>query len=412
MPLMRQAVVSLAAVALVACSDPTGPVRRSIDELPRPLTDSERSLIEASNGFAFSLLRQVNAEAPDSNLFLSPLSVSMALGMAMNGTAGETQQEIREALGFGNMPLADANQSYRSLIDMLRGLDDRVDFRLANSIWYEQTFPVEPGFLEITTDYFDAEVAAVDFRDPGTVDEINAWVDDATAGKIERILDVIPGDAVMYLINAIYFKGDWTTTFEAKNTHDAPFAALGGQVTVPMMQKDDSIAYANVNGTQIIELPYGGEAFAMSVVLPPPGTDINTFIANLTPQQWDALHGAMRGHNVRLYFPKFKLESEVQLKNALRALGINLAFSGGLGDFSPMSSTMGDRLEISRVKHKTYVDVDERGTEAAAVTAVEVVAVCACGPQLVEFRADRPFVFAIRERLTGTILFVGKVVSL
>ena len=409
MAVMRKAGISFAAAVLVACSDPTGPVQGTIEDLPRPLTDSERSLIAASNGFAFSLLRQVNSAAPDSNLFISPLSVSMALGMTMNGTAGDTQRELREALGFADMPMGDVNESYRSLIELLRGLDRTVDFRLANSIWYEQTFPVEPAFLQTTKDFFDAEVTATDFRNPGTVGVINSWVEDATAGKIDEIIDVIPDDVIMYLINAIYFKGDWTTTFEAKNTQDAPFVALGASVTVPMMQKDDSIAYATVNGTQIVELPYGGEAFAMSVVLPPAGSDINAFIASLTQQDWETLHAATRGQNVRLYLPKFKLESEYELKDALRSLGVMLAFSGGNGDFSPMSSSMGDRLEISRVKHKTYVDVDEKGTEAAAVTAVEVRVVCACEPTPVVFRADRPFVFAIRERLSGTILFVGKV---
>ena len=398
--------VFILAVGLAACADATGPGVRPITELPRPLTDAERTVIGASNGFAFSLMRQLNAAAPDSNLFISPLSVSMALGMTMNGTAGQTLDEMRTTLGFADFPLADANESYKSLIALLRGLDSRVDFRIANSIWHEQSFPVESSFLETTNTFFDAEVAARDFRDPATLQAINSWVNTATAGKIDHILDEIPSDAVMYLINAIYFKGDWTTSFDARNTEQQPFAGIAGSVTAPLMHKRDSVTYVEVDGVQAIELPYGGGAFAMTVVLPPHGSDINDFIAGISQAEWDALHGAMTPQDLLVWLPKFTLERDYELEDALQGLGMHLAFGGG--DFSPLSSTMGDRLEVSEVKHKTFVDVHEEGTEAAAVTSVGIVLVCAfCGPPA--FRADRPFVFAIRERISGTILFMGKI---
>jgi serpin B len=331
----------------------------------------------------------------------------MALGMTMNGTAGETQAEMREMLGFGATSLGDANASYRSLIALLRGLDSKVDFRIANSIWHEQTFPVEPAFLQTTTDYFDAAVAPSDFADPATVDRINEWVLASTAGRIERIIDEIPSDMVMYLINAIYFKGDWTTSFDPVRTEQQPFAGLGGSSTVALMHKADSVSYAEVSGTRIVELPYGGGAFAMSVVLPPEGTSINAFVAGMSQQQWNVLHDATAFQPVEIWLPKFTLERAYELEEALRSLGMRLAFGGG--DFSPMSSTMGDKLEVSEVRHKTFVDVDEEGTEAAAVTSVGVGVVCACGPTHPTFRADRPFLFVIRERLSGTILFVGKI---
>lgn len=409
MPLLGRALLPLCVLALAACSDPVGPARHRITELPRPLTDGEQSVIGANNAFAFSLLHQINDAEPDSNLFLSPLSVSMALGMMMNGTAGQTLAEARDALGLGAVSLTDANAAYRSLIELLRALDPSVDFRIANSIWYEQTFAVEPAFLQTTSDYFDAQVTASDFRDPATVGIINDWVNAATGGKIDRILDEIPDVAVMYLINAIYFKGDWTTTFDAEDTEQQPFAGSGGSTTVPMMYKTDSIAYADVNGTRVVELPYGSGAFAMSVVLPPAGTDINAFVAGLSQQEWNALHAATVVQPVELFLPKFTLEREYHLEDALRALGIHHLFDGG--DFTPLSSSMGDLLEVSDVKHKTYVDVDEKGTEAAAVTSVEVIIVCACGPNYPVFRADRPFLFAIRERISGTVLFMGTVID-
>jgi serpin B len=290
---------------------------------------------------------------------------------------------------------------------LLRGLDSRVDFRIANSIWHEQSFPVEPAFLQTTSDFFDAEVAARDFNDPTTLEAVNAWVNTATAGKIERILDEIPADAVMYLINAIYFNGDWTTSFDPKHTEPQPFAGIAGSTTVPLMHKSDSVAFTEANGVQAVELPYARGAFAMTVVLPPEGSDINDFVASMSQASWDALHAAMAPRQVLVWLPKFTLERDYELKQALNGLGIHLAFGGG--DFSPLSSTMGDRLEVSEVKHKTFVDVHEEGTEAAAVTSVGIVLVCACGPTLPVFRADRPFVFAIRERNSGTILFMGKI---
>lgn len=406
----RRAILPVLALALAACSDPVGPGRGSLGDLPRPLTDAERAVIGASNDFAFSLLRQVNSVAPDSNLFISPLSVSMALGMTMNGTAGATQAEMRTMLGFDDVSIADANEAYHSLIALLRGLDPSVDFRIANSIWHEQSFPVEASFLTTVTDYFDATVAPRDFTDPGTVQAINDWVSAATLGKIDRIIDVIPGDVIMYLINAIYFKGDWTTSFVADATVQQPFAGVRGTTNVPLMHKQDSVAYADVNGTQAVELPYGGEAYAMSVVLPPEGTDINEFVDGMSRQQWNALHDAMSVQPVLIWLPRFELQQKYELKSALESLGMRLAFHGG--DFTPLSKALGDQLEVSEVKHKTFVAVDEVGTEAAAVTSVGISIVCACGPVLPAFRADRPFVFVIRERLSGTILFVGKVAAL
>ncbi|HSJ62831.1 MAG TPA: serpin family protein [Gemmatimonadaceae bacterium] len=408
-PRRRSQLALVCALVLAACADPTGSSGAE-GRLPRPLTDAEKAVVGASNQFAFALLGRVNAEHPGDNLFISPLSVSMALGMTMNGTAGATMSEMRGMLGFGSLPLEDVNASYRSLIELLRGLDGRVDFRIANAIWYDDAFPVEEPFVNITRTFFDARVDARPFTDPATVQTINDWVRTATAGKIEEILDAIPPDAVMYLLNAIYFKGDWTTQFDPELTAPQPFAGHNGPTTVPLMHVTDSVRYAEIDGTQLIELPYGGGAFAMSVVLPPSGEDIEAFLAEFTTARWNALHGAAARTPVMIWLPKFTLEQDYTLNDALQALGMRLAFDGG--DFTPMSGAHGRELAVSKVKHKTFVDVHEEGTEAAAVTSVEIIRVCACGPLYPAFRADRPFLFAIRERASGTILFVGKVGAL
>jgi serine protease inhibitor len=406
----RRSLLALAcALVFAACADPTGSSGAG-GRLPRPLTDSEKAVVGASNQFAFALLGRVNAAQPGDNLFISPLGVSMALGMTMNGTAGETMSEMRGMLGFGSLPLDEVNASYRSLIELLRGLDGRVDFRIANAIWYDDPFPVEQPFVNVTRTFFDARVEALPFADPATLQTINDWVSTATAGKIEEILDAIPPDAVMYLLNAIYFKGDWTTQFDPELTAPQPFAGQGGPTTVPLMHVTDSVRYAEVGGAQLIELPYGGGAFAMSIVLPPHGEDIDAFVDGFTTARWNALHAAAERTEVMIWLPKFTLEQKYTLNDALQALGMRLAFGGG--DFTPMAGSLGHDLAVSEVKHKTFVDVHEEGTEAAAVTSVEIIRVCACGPLPTAFRADRPFLFAIRERASGTILFVGKVVVL
>ena len=399
----------LAAVFAVACTgSPTA--TRPITELPRQLTAAELGVIAASNTFAFGLLREVNRAHADSNVFLSPLSASMALGMTVNGAAGTTLDSMRAALGFGQMPLADMNASYQSIIALLRGLDPNVDFRIANSIWYRQGFPFEASFLDLGRRYFDARIEALDFADPGAPGVINGWVSDNTGGRIPTIVDQIPADAVMYLINAIYFKGAWTVRFDPADTRDGPFFAPG--VSTPSaryMSLRDTLRYYEDDSLQAVDLAYGGGPFAMTVVLPREGGDVNALIAGLTASRWVDLTGRFSAREVDLYLPKFRLTWEDLLNEPLGALGMGIAFRPGEADFTGMSRQRGRELFISKVKQKTFVDVNEEGTEAAAVTAVEI-GITSAGPERPVMRVDRPFLFAIRERYSGTLLFVGKIV--
>jgi len=403
--------LALIAVA-TACHDPTSPGERidRITALPRALSAGEQAVIDASNTFGFGLLRELDRTRADSNIFVSPLSGSMALGMTMNGAAGRTYDEMRTALAFGTRPREEINASYRSLIDMLRDLDRTVDFRIANSIWYRDGFPFERSFLDESRQYFDAKVAALDFDAPSAAPTINDWVKQSTSGKIDQIVDApIDRDVVMYLINAIYFNGAWTTRFDKSQTRPDQFTTIAGtSVPVAMMRLTDTVRVAETADLQVVDLPYGGGAYAMTILLPRPGKSVTELVAGLTAESWQSTIATARSEEIELQLPKFRLRWEASLNDPLQALGMQLAFSGGLADFTRMSAPAGDRLYISKVKQKTYVDVHEEGTEAAAVTSVEIRVVCACGPQLV--RIDRPFVFAIRERLSGTILFLGKIV--
>jgi len=341
---------------------------------------------------------------------MSPLSASMALGMKMNGAAGQTFEEMRGALAFGTQPTAEINASYRSLIDMLRGLDATVDFRIANSIWYRNGFPFEQTFLDESRQYFDAKVSGLDFASASAVPTINDWVKQSTSGKIDKIVDgPIDADVVMYLINAIYFNGSWTTRFDKSQTRTEPFNAMGGATApIAMMRRTDTIRVAETADAQVVDLPYGGGAYTMTILLPKQGKSVREVVATLTADSWQSAVAGTSTRQVELQMPKFTLRWEALLNDPLQALGMRQAFEGGAADFTRMSRPAGNRLYISKVKQKSFVDVHEEGTEAAAVTSVEIRVTCACGPQVI--RIDRPFIFAIRERLSGTILFLGKIV--
>jgi serpin B len=366
-------------------------------------------VLGAANEFTFTLFRQLSGAQRGANVFVSPLSASMALGMTMNGAAGTTLEEMRAALAFGGASQQEINAGYEGLIDLLRGLDRGVDFRIANSIWYEQSFPFHQSFFDAVRGPFGAEVRGLDFKSAAAVPTINTWVNAQTNGKIPTILDEIPADARMYLINAIYFKGSWRHRFDPAKTESAQFTtASGATQPVSLMHSQHGMRYLETPELQAVDLAYGSDAFAMTVILPAPGTDIETVAASLSSERWAGWIAQLREREVGLYLPKLKLEYERVLNDDLQALGVRRAFAAGGADFTRMSPR-GEDLFVSVVKHKTYVDVHEEGTEAAAVTSVEIRVVSA--PVVPTMRVDRPYLFAIRERLSGTILFIGKIVE-
>jgi serine protease inhibitor len=395
-----------AALATLACSDSSGPGADPIDALPRQLTAAEQKLVAGSNSFAFDLFREVNNGQKSKNVFISPLSASMALGMTANGAAGTTYDAMRSTLRLGSASKAEVNEGYKSLIALLRGLDNTTDFRIANSIWYEKTFPFNAAFLSESKSFFDAEVAGLDFTSPSALTTINSWVNESTASKIPAILDNIDPAEVMFLINAIYFKSAWQSKFDKAQTVNAPFFAHDGtQATVPLMNQTATFKIGAGPSYTAVDLPYGNSAFTMTVVLPNQGVDVNAVAASLNEASWNTLTQGFAVQKTMLSLPKFKLTWTSVLNPELRALGMGVAFD--LADFTPMSPR-GKELIITKVIQKTFVDVNEEGTEAAAATSVGVGVTSAPPP----IRVDRPFIFVIRERLSGTILFIGKVTKL
>ena len=409
---MRRLVCCFLAVTsaglVTACTDGTGPGPEPITELPRQLSIAEGELVEADNTFAFKLFKEINEQEGDKNIFVSPLSVAMALGMTYNGAAGSTQQAMQEVLELQGMDLQEVNESYRSLIDLLQDLDQQVEFTLANSIWYRNTMTFEQDFIDLNRDYFDAEVTAIDFSAPSASQTINGWVDEKTNGRIPEIVpQTIPDYIVMYLINAIYFKADWTYQFDKSRTSDAPFRLIdGSEVTVDMMEHGGEIPvrYLWNEDLMAVELSYGGDAYVMTILLPYELGNINDVLAGLTQENWSGWLGDLYKGEVYVRLPRFTLEYELTMNDVLTALGMGVAFSD-TADFTNMYAPGG--LYIDEVKHKTFVKVDEEGTEAAAATSVGIGVVSA--PPM--FVVDRPFVFVLREKLSGTILFMGKVVD-
>jgi len=397
----------------VACSDhgSTNPlaVPPALTSLPRDLTAPERSVQSASNAFSFALWKQVNTGPRDSNVFVSPLSASFSLGMAMTGAANQTLDDMRTGLQFGTTSLADIDAGYKSLIALLTSLDPTVTMDIANSIWYRNTFPFNQSFLDDGANYFGATIKPLDFDAVTTaLASINGWVNTQTKGKIPTILDKIEPDNVMFLINAIYFKGSWRTRFDPALTIDGAFHAVSGDQTARLMHREGTMSYTESPTYQAVDLPYGDSAFTMTVVLPKPGTTVESLAASLDPTSWQTLTTSLHTADVDLYLPKVRMSWSSDLIPNLMQLGMRAPFFDN-ADFTRMS-TRGRELFISTVRQKTYVDINEEGTEAAAVTSTGVTATAAHVLSLM--RVDRPCVFVIRERLSGTVLFMGKVVRL
>lgn len=398
---------------VLACGQPTATSGKpaAITSLPRALNAAEQAIALSTSGLGLALLKNVNQTMGDSNVFLSPLSASMALGMTLNGANSSTYEEMRTALFLPDRPLSELNASYQALIALLRALDKTVDFRIANSIWYKQSFgpAIEPTFVNDTKNYFGAQVQGLDFASSAAKDAINSWVNTSTNGKISKIVDQIPPQMVMYLINAVYFKGAWRQGFDPKRTGDGPFFThTGAQVTAKLMGRKGGYRAALVDASiTVLEIPYGGDAYAMTVILPPQTTPINTFLLSLNiPEFRRLLASPVEESTYDLIFPKFTLTWEKKLNDNLKSLGMQQAFVPGGADFTRLSKGSGRDLYVDEVKQKTFVDVNEQGTEAAAVTSVGV-GVTSAPPA---YRVDRPFLFVIRERLSGTVLFMGKVV--
>lgn len=397
----------LMCAALVSCSQSTAPPEPEPGP-PRDLTAAEKQVVQSGGDFGLKFFSQVVSENPDSNVVVSPVSVAMALAMAYNGAEGTTREAIQSTLALEGLSPLEVNQAFSGLISFLTELDDDVSMAIANSVWLRDGFSVLQPFLETNREYLHAQVTSLDFSDPSSATLMNQWVSDNTNGLIDKIIEPpIDPLTVLFLINALYFKGDWTTQFDPELTTDQPFYGPSGSTTAcRMMMTEAELSCFEDDLVQIADLPYGRELFSMMVILPRPGVPVDSVVSTLTSGNWDKWREAVSHREGKLSLPRFELEVGFKLNDALSSMGMAEAFDPGSADFSGISDQID--LFISSVRHKVYIRVDEEGTEAAAVTAVEV-GITSEPPNEFIMRVDRPFVFAVYERHSGTILFVGKV---
>ncbi|MFC2114247.1 serpin family protein [Bacteroidota bacterium] len=383
--------------------------RENVTKEPKsfPISATQKMLINAGNEFSFDLIKAIHQEEDaDKNLFFSPFSISMALGMTLNGATGKTYEDMKSSLHLTSMSLSDINTSYKYLIDNLKPLDKDVVFTIANSIWYRQGYTIVPEFISNNQDYFYAQVNPLDFaKSEESKVTINNWVKDKTNGKIEEIIDNIKPEDFMFLINALYFNGQWTYKFEKSDTREMDFNLRNGdKVITPFMFSKMNVKHVSNDLADAIELPYGEGNFSMIVLVPQYNKNLDDLIEGFNSTNWNYwISNLNLVEGMSVYLPKFTFDYEIELKDILSSLGMSVAFSD-MADFSGINADL--PLYISKVKHKGFVSVNEEGTEAAAVTSVGI-----SFTSISQFAANKPFLFVIKERNTQSILFVGKVMK-
>ncbi len=374
------AITTLAAVlaSVTSCEDPAPP------------TDGSRI------GFAFSFFKKVNSVTPyGENVIVSPYSAGVALSMLELGAEGETKVEFDDAL----------NATFYRSEDL--GSNDKMTVESANSLWISDDFSVRNRYVETLEKDFDAFVGNRDFSKPSTVHEINNWCSENTNGKITEIIDRLNPDMALILVNALYFNAPWAKAFDPQLTHDDVFHGADGDVTVPMMFRKGSYKYAEFQGFQIVEIPYGGGTYAMYVVLPPAGMNVDSAVPFLGEGIYKTALGQLSFKEISLTMPKYKLSASLVLNEAFERMGIRDAFNSA-ADFGEISSS--GKLQLDIVKQKCYIDVNEKGTEAAAVTGA-TIRMTSVTPETI-MNVDRPFMFMIADNMNENVLFAGKIVNL
>lgn len=409
----------LAAVAAAGCGgsgDTTNnfpgrmsPTPEAVNRATKSLTTGKaKNVTQAANAFGFQLFQEVAKKEANKNFFLSPTSISIALAMTYNGAEGETKTGMEKTLGLAGLTVREVNDANKDLRTLLASPDKGVTLEIANSLWARQGVEFKREFLGRNEDYYGAKVTALDFTKEEAPDAINVWVSGATREKIKQIVDKVPTDIVMYLVNAVYFKGAWEKPFDPKRTLPREFTLFDGKKKeTPFLNQAGEYECMKAEKFEAVRLPYGTGKLGMFVFLPNAGVPVADVVKQMTAKNWDAWLPKMKKLEGSVSIPKFKAEYSVALKDYLVTLGMGDAFDDKKANFTGMAAE--PPLFISSVGHKTFVEVNEEGTEAAAVTDVAVGVTSAPAPpkERLEFVANRPFVYAIVDKTTGTVLFLG-----
>jgi len=406
---MRQfTAIAIVALLLSGCEKKTADAQLDTGGQPGSAGVINQQLANATNRFGFNLLAALD-DATD--VMISPPSVAMALAMTYNGADGETQKQMAAALEVSGMTMDELNAAHQELRNVLTDPKSDVTMKIANSLWARQGFDFDADFIARNTAHFGAEVSTLDFDSPEAPTTINGWVSDNTAKKIPSIVDRIDPATILFLINAIYFKGTWTYTFDKAKTYDATFHHPSGARQRQLMVQDDDFAYLKGDNFQAVRLPYGkSQRFAMYVFLPDQGSSLSAFGESLSASKWNQWIGAFGTTKGTVHLPRFTIMYDQSLGDKLQGLGMIDAFDATRANFSRMITVPGENVFISAVKHKTFMEVNEEGTEAAAVTSVEIGVTSFPGPaDPFEMIVNRPFFCAIVDKDSGLILFMGKV---
>jgi serine protease inhibitor len=367
-------------------------------------------IVSANTHFAFKLFTELTKSNIEQNVFISPTSVALALAMMYNGARGETARAITRTLELGEIGLDALNRANAALIESLHALDPHIALMIANSLWAQQGVSFAPDFLKSNQEFYHAELATLDFGAANAVATINDWVKRNTASKIETIIDRIDRSTIMFLINAIYFKGRWTKPFDPRRSREMPFTLSGGhQKQLLMMAQTGKFDYYAIQGFQAISLPYGAGRASMYIFLPEQRSSLRAFRRELTHKSWDTWLRHFRPAEGTIVLPRFKLAYEATLNDPLKALGMAIAFDQRRADFSGMIADGKPSANIDQVKHKTFVEVNEEGTEAAAVTSIGMIRTTMAPQRNFSMIVDRPFFCAIRDNQTGALLFMGTI---
>ncbi|GAB3425262.1 serpin family protein [Niabella aquatica] len=404
-------VSAIAGIILISCSKshtaPEETEKRQQAGVQHPI-ELAAPVADVFTVFSFDFFKALQAETgAEKDIFVSPLSLHIALGMLVNGARGETGSQIMKALRSENLSQEAMNNAYKTLLTELPQADPLVKMALANAIFYKNGFTAETPFLNTMKNTFDAQITGLPFI-PSDKDIINKWASDHTNGKIPKVLDELSADLVMLLMNALYFKGDWRAKFDRKNTKKQSFYLEGGgQKTVKMMNQTDTFRLAPGNDFTALQVPYGNGQFRATLILPNTGKSLASVLNEMNADAWGQLQNSFYTRSVEVGLPKFKLEQDFNLNKTLQKMGMVKAFEtnakfDGIGELKP--------LYVGFVKQNTFAAVDEEGTEAAAVTTTGMftTSLPAAPPQ---FICDRPFGFIISEKTSNTILFMGRIMD-
>jgi serpin B len=370
------------------------------------LTSEQVNLIESENKFAFDVFREtLKSSELSRNIIISPLSISYALSMTLNGAEGSTREAMLEALRIKGISTEIINNSYKNLSTELLNVDKRILISVANSVWTENNFAAKKSFGKILTDFYGAESKSFDIDDPQAPKQINSWIEGKTNGLIKEMIDKLNNNTVMLIINAIYFKGNWKSQFDIKNTVQSSFYKQdGASSVVPMMKQTSEYKIFPGEGFVMAEFPYGQGNYVMDIILPDQPTGLIGIIPGLNEKNFKIWIDRMTGRKTDLTFPRFKYGFKKQMKDILTNMGMGIAFSDD-ADFSNISDV---DLLINDVIHQAFIETNEEGTEAAAATIVDIGLTSMPVSNYI-LNVDHPFMYIIRETTTNTILFMGTV---